>query len=119
MAKIKLQNMMFFGCHGVYDYEREYGQKFFLDVEMETGDDKAGATDNLADAVDYTAVYRLVKQIVETKQFQLMEALLGHIDRAVLAEFPLVSSVTTRVRKPAVPIAGQLDFVQVEMSRSR
>ena len=32
--KILLENMMFYGYHGVYEYEREQGQRFYVDVEL-------------------------------------------------------------------------------------
>jgi dihydroneopterin aldolase len=35
MAKVRILNMMFYGFHGVYEYEREQGQKFYIDVEIE------------------------------------------------------------------------------------
>ena len=34
MARISIKNMMFYGFHGIYEYEREQGQKFFIDVEL-------------------------------------------------------------------------------------
>ena len=47
MAKVRILNMMFYGFHGVYEYEREQGQKFFIDVEIETKDDKLVETDEI------------------------------------------------------------------------
>ncbi|MBQ3971601.1 MAG: dihydroneopterin aldolase, partial [Selenomonadaceae bacterium] len=38
MAKIRIHNMMFYGFHGIYEYEREQGQKFYIDVEVEMDD---------------------------------------------------------------------------------
>ena len=62
MAKIKINNMMLYGFHGIYEYEREQGQKFYIDVEMETANDDACGSDNLDDAVDSARVYYLVKE---------------------------------------------------------
>jgi len=119
MAKILIHNIMFYGFHGVYEYEREQGQKFYFDVEMETMDDKASETDDVKDAVDYASVYQLVKHVVENKRFHLLEALTAHIDDEILEAYPIVDVVTTTVRKPSVPISGPIDFVQVAMTRKR
>ena len=119
MAKILISNLMFYGFHGVYEYEREQGQKFYFDVEMTTENDRASLTDDLRDAVDYASVYQFVNEVAENKRFQLLEALTGHIDDEILKAYPVVRSVTTRVRKPSVPISGPIDFVQVETTRSR
>lgn len=119
MTKILISNVMFYGFHGVYEYEREQGQRFYFDVEMMAENDKACETDELGDSIDYVSVYQLVKDIAEHKRFRLLEALSANIGDQILATYPLIESVTVRVRKPAVPIAGPIDYVQVEASRSR
>ncbi len=119
MAKISIRNVMFYGFHGVYEYEREQGQKFYFDVEIETLDERAAETDDVKDAVDYALIYQLVKEVAENKRFRLLEALTAHINEEILRQFPVVHQATTRVRKPSVPISGPIDFVQVETSRTR
>ena len=116
--KILLQNMVFYGFHGVYEFERELGQRFYVDVEMIGDLQKAAAEDNLAETIDYVNVFNRTKDIVENHRYQLIEALAGHIADVVLA-LPRVHEVTVRVRKPSVPIAAALDYVQVEVSRSK
>ncbi|KYZ77310.1 dihydroneopterin aldolase [Anaerosporomusa subterranea] len=115
---ITLSNMTFFGRHGVYPYEQEHGQRFLVDIEMSADLEQAAQTDHLEATVDYTAVYDAVKRIVETEHYQLLEALCGRITGVVL-EFPHVKRVVVRIRKPAAPVPGALDFVQVALSRSK
>ena len=81
MAKVRILNMMFYGFHGVYEYEREQGQKFFIDVEIETQDDKLVETDELKDGVDTAAVYDIVKDITENKRYTM----LGTLSAAILS----------------------------------
>ena len=115
--KISLTNMMFYGFHGVYEYEREQGQKFYVDVDICTDLQTAGNTDAVADTIDYTVVYGRVKEIIENRRFKLLEALGAHIGDCILDVAP-VSSVTVRIRKPAVPLAGSIDYVQVQITRN-
>ena len=56
MAKIKLVNMMFYGFHGTYEYERELGQKFYFDVEAVTKDDSVVDDDESTDGVHSTSI---------------------------------------------------------------
>ena len=114
MAKIRIHNMMFYGFHGVYEYEREQGQKFYVDVEMTTKDETACQTDNPEDGIDSAVIYSMVKDAVENKRFQLLMALAAHIGDHILADYPQVAEVTTRIRKPSVPISGPMDYVEVE-----
>ncbi|HMM21542.1 MAG TPA: dihydroneopterin aldolase [Selenomonadales bacterium] len=112
--KIFLKNMMFYGFHGVYEHERELGQRFYVDVELTMDVTKAAQTDDVRDTIDYLNVYEHTKAVVENKKFNLLEALAGHIADGLLS--PGISQVVVRVRKH-VPIPGQIDFVQVEVAR--
>ena len=119
MAKIRIHNMMFYGFHGIYEYEREQGQKFFIDVEINFDEEKAVQTDDVADDVDPAVVYELVKDATENKRFQLLTALSAHIGDKLLRKYPHFTSVTAKIRKPSVPIAGPIDYVEVETTRVR
>ena len=118
MEKILLSNMVFYGFHGVYEYEREQGQRFYVDVEMLTDTYEAARTDKLELSVDYTAIFTKVRDIVENQRFYLIEALANKIAEVVL-ENELVISTTVRVRKPSAHIPGALDYVQAEVTRGR
>ena len=118
MAKVRIHNMMFYGFHGVYEYEREQGQKFYVDVEVETKNDDMAATDDIKDGVDPASVYDIVKDVVENKRFQLLGALSAHVGDKLLAKYPHFQAVTVRIRKPSVPISGPIDYVEVETTRT-
>ena len=66
---ILLKNLMFYGFHGAFEHERELGQRYYLDVQMEVDFDKAALSDDLSDAVNYVEIYNLIKDIVENKRF--------------------------------------------------
>jgi dihydroneopterin aldolase len=118
-GKIYLKNMVFYGFHGVYEFERELGQRFYVDVEVTADFSACGVSDNLPDAVDYVAVYDKTKDIVSNSRFQLMEKLVCKVADEILALSPLVLAVKVNVRKPSVPINGALDCIEVECVRSR
>lgn len=119
MTKFLISNVMFYGFHGVYEYEREQGQRFYFDVEMDIDVDKACETDDIKDTIDYVSVYQMVKEIAEHRRFCLLEALAAHIGDEILAAHTLVNEARVRVRKPSVPVAGPIDYVQVEAVRRR
>ncbi len=117
--KILLQNMMFYGFHGVYEHERELGQHFFVDLEIEADLTKAGETDNVDETIDYSKVYGQVKSIIENHRFQLLEAAGAHVADTIIKNYPLADVVTVRIRKPSIPLTGHLEYVQVETIRRR
>ncbi len=117
MAKVRILNMMFYGFHGVYEYEREQGQKFYIDVEIETQDDKLVETDELKDGVDTAAVYDIVRDITENKRYTMLGTLSAAIGDKLLEKYPHFKTAMSRIRKPSVPISGPLDCVEVEVVR--
>ena len=119
MAKIRIVNMMFYGFHGFYEYEREQGQKFYIDVEIEMDDAKAIETDNIDDAVDSAAVYDIVGEAVKHQRYQLLISLSAHIGDKLLERYKNITAVMATIRKPSVPIAGPIDYIEVETKRCR
>ncbi|MDU2066661.1 MAG: dihydroneopterin aldolase [Sporomusaceae bacterium] len=118
LDRISLKDMMFYGFHGVYEYEQEQGQKFYVDVDMFLDLQTAGNTDSLEDTVDYTVIYDHVKEIMENHRFKLLEALGAHIGDEILRVTSLpLQFVTIRIRKPAVPLPGQIDSMEVQITR--
>ena len=112
---LRLNDLRFFGHHGVHPEEQSLGQEYQVDVELELP--LPADPDSPESTVDYVEVFRLVEETVEKERFRLIEALAAEILRLIGDRFapPLV---TVRVRKPHPPIAGQLDSVEVEFTNS-
>jgi dihydroneopterin aldolase len=113
-----LTGMVFRARHGVHEHEQLVPQRFEVDVELGLDLRRAAASDDLADAVDYAAVYETVRETVEGERSRLIETLAGAIAERVLAAFP-VDEITVRVRKPEVRLGGPLDHAGVEIRRRR
>ncbi len=117
---ILLEGMRFYAFHGVNSEERTLGQRFTVDVAMAVDLRLAGQRDDIADTVSYSAVYQLVRRIVEGEPRNLIEAVAEEIAAAILLEHPPIERVTVTVRKPEVPMKGaMLDAAGVRISRAR
>jgi dihydroneopterin aldolase len=110
--------MQFQGRHGYYEHEQVRVQPFEVDVEPLMNLQPAGVDDDLEQTVDYALVYKVVRQIVESTTFRLLEALAEAIAHEILTDFPVLE-VGIRVRKPAVELGGPLDHAAVEIWRRR
>ncbi|MCX6022020.1 MAG: dihydroneopterin aldolase [Chloroflexi bacterium] len=116
---IFLEGMVFYGYHGVHEEERALGQRFEVDLEVETDTSKAGKSDDLNHTVNYSALYRVTKEAVEGTPRNLLEALAEDLAARILAGFPVVA-VRIRIRKPGVAIKGSiLSAAGVEIWRRR
>ncbi|KAL9267105.1 Dihydroneopterin aldolase 2-like protein [Drosera capensis] len=117
--KLVLRGLKFHGYHGVKPEERTLGQKFLIDVDAWLDLRRAGVSDNLSDTVSYTDIYRIVKEVVEGEPQNLLESVAHQIAVATFDKFPQISDVRVKVGKPHVAVQGQLDYLGVEIFRTR
>jgi dihydroneopterin aldolase len=118
MDKILFNKMLFYGYHGVYPEENRLGQRFYVDLEMRLSLTEAASEDDLNKTVDYSQVYRMVKEEVETTCVKLIETLAENIAQRILKQFPVIREIMVRITKPDPPIAGHYQSVGVEIVRS-
>jgi dihydroneopterin aldolase len=118
MDVIKLCNIVFYAHHGYYKAERELGQRFELDIEVECDLHSAAVDDDLQETVDYRKIYSLAKDAFENYKFKLLETVAERIAEQILQAYP-VHAVLIRVRKPHVPLKGFLDHVEIEIKRTK
>ncbi len=116
MGKLTLKNLVFYGYHGVQDFEKELGGRFEADVQITYPFRQVAETDSLPRAVDYQKVYDVVKTMVTTRKYHLIETLADHIAVALVKQFD-VERVTVALRKTKVPIDAVLDYVEAEVTR--
>ncbi|EAD2801056.1 dihydroneopterin aldolase [Listeria monocytogenes] len=119
MDKIYLNELVFYGYHGVLAEETKLGQTFRVSLILGFSTKKAGVSDSVDDTVSYAEVYETVKEIVEGTPFKLIEALAEKIATEVLTGYPLLEEVTVKLIKPNPPIPGHYDSVAVEIERKR
>lgn len=119
MDKMILHRMEYYGYHGVFEEERKLGQRFYVDLELELDLQGAGVSDDLTLTVNYAEVHFLVKKIVETKSFKLIEALAEHIASSVLDTYTVINAVTVKLTKPHPPFDIHFQGVTVELHRTR
>jgi dihydroneopterin aldolase len=119
--RLSLLGMRFQARHGVLPHEKVEPQPFEVDLVLHADLSVAAASDDLADTIDYSALYDLVAAIVAGPSFDLIEGLAGAIARAALAATDprLVGGVEVRVRKPEAPLEGEVRTVEAALMRHR
>ena len=107
------------GCViGTLPEERTAPQTLFFDMLLCGVFSRAGRTDDLNDAVDYTAVERCVREYAAGTSFHLLERLAYACGEKLLAEFPLLDRVVLRIRKPDAPVESEYIELEVSLARS-
>ncbi|SDC71445.1 dihydroneopterin aldolase [Shouchella lonarensis] len=119
MDKIHMKQLSFYGYHGVFPEERKLGQRFMVDVTLMLDLSAAALNDELTASIDYGDVYARIRDIVEGKPHQLVEALTNTIMEELFAAYERLQACTVVVTKPDPPIPGHYQSVAVEMTRQR
>ena len=116
--KLLLEDVRFYGHHGVSKAEQTVGVWFSVDAELAVDLAPAAVSDDLAAAVDYGVVARRIVEVGTQGRVNLIERLAGLIAQTLLREFP-AREVRVRVRKLTPPLQGLVGTPAVEMVRRR
>jgi dihydroneopterin aldolase len=117
--QIALMNMKFQGKHGVPAVERAVAQPFEVDAVLFLDLRPAALADDIEKTADYSDVLQICREVVEGTSLQLIESMAEAIASRLLTRFATVgvNEVLVRVRKPKVPLPGELDGAAVEIRR--
>jgi dihydroneopterin aldolase len=116
MGLIQIENMEFYSFHGHFKEERIVGNKFIVDLTIETDMKVPVQSDNLKDAVNYQRAYEIVKMQMETKS-HLLEHIAGRILDALYSEMEGIMKATVKVSKINPPMGGKIGSVSVVLTR--
>lgn len=104
--------------HGVFDFERENGQAFVVDVTVWLDLAPAARGDELAATVHYGELAEAVHHAVASDPVDLIETVAERVARVALS-FAAVERVRATVHKPDAPIPVPFGDVAVTVERDR
>ena len=116
--RIRLSGVRGRGFHGVFEHERREGQEFVVDVELAVDLAPAGASDDLADTVNYGEIGAAVLARIVGEPHDLIERLAELVAQDAL-EHAAVDEVTVTVHKPQAPVGVPFGDVTVTLTRRR
>lgn len=115
---IRLTGLEVFAHHGVFDFEREQGQKFLVDAEVQVDLRAAAAGDDLASTVHYGELAEAIVSAVATDPVDLIETVAERVAE-VARSFPAVTEARVTIHKPDAPIDAPFADVSVTIVRHR
>ena len=114
--RIELRGLRLLARIGVLPEERERDQPLEIDIDAELDLSPSGASDDLADTVDYDRLTSYVAELVRTSSSKLLEHLAGSIATAVCA-LSGVERVTVEVSKESPPVGEEVGTIAVRITR--
>jgi 7,8-dihydroneopterin aldolase/epimerase/oxygenase len=116
---IFIKGVLIHARHGLLEHESEVGQRFVIDLELDTDLSESSRTDKLSDTVSYSNVVATATSAFKDTSYKLLERAAGAVADAVLAAFPRIRAVKVTVHKPHAPIAAIFEDVGVVLTRTR
>ena len=117
-SKIYLDDIRFYAYHGVMEQERQVGGEYLVSLAIETDLSEAVHTDDLADTVNYAALYALIEREMSVPS-KLLEHVAGRIGQRSLEEFDKIATLTVRVTKQNPPIGADCKGASGEIKMTR
>jgi 7,8-dihydroneopterin aldolase/epimerase/oxygenase len=117
-GKVALEGLEFHAYHGVYPQERSSGNKFEVDVIVETEFQDTAFQDDLSGTINYEDLYALVKKEME-KPSKLLETVGHAIAEKILTSFTSAIHVEVKISKFNPPIGGVCKKASVVVSRHK
>lgn len=115
--RITLTGLEVFAHHGVFDFEREQGQRFVIDAEVSVDLRAAANGDDLAETVHYGELAGAILAAAASDPVDLIETLAERIARVALG-FAGVTEARITVHKPNAPIDATFGDVSVTVVRT-
>ena len=111
---IRLEKLRFRALHGVLPQERQVGGDFTVTLRIGYPWQAAMDSDAVADTLDYAAAYRLVQREMVLPS-QLLEHVAGRIAKALLRDFPQITSIDLWLTKTCPPMGADGEGAGVEL----
>ncbi|MDD7457484.1 MAG: dihydroneopterin aldolase, partial [Clostridia bacterium] len=88
MDEITLEKLEIFANHGVYDFEKENGQVFYIDVTYLVDEPK---NDDISCTVDYGKVAEEIYDFTTKRNYDIIEKLASDLATNLLTKFNMQS----------------------------
>ncbi len=116
---IRIRKASFYAYHGVMQEEQRVGGKFEVDLDMYVNFLEAAKRDDLSATIDYEKVYKLLSEISMSKKYYLIESVANIITSELFRRYEAINKITVKVRKNNPPIGGWVEYVEVELTKTR
>lgn len=111
---IHLRQVRFHAFHGVLSQERQVGADFVLDLKVGYPLEQAMQSDEVADTLNYAALYDLVAHEMQQPS-KLLEHVAGRMAEAIGKTFPQVTSIDLELIKLNPPMGADCEGASVEI----
>jgi dihydroneopterin aldolase len=119
MDKIIIEDLEVYAYHGVAQEEKKLGQMFLVSLQISADLNTAAKNHDLGSTLNYAEVCGVVRDVVKSDKFDLIETVAYKILENIFMNFPKAVSVKILLKKPWAPMGYHLKYAAVELERTR
>lgn len=116
VAEMELCGMKFHSFHGCLEEEKREGNDFVVDFRCSIDIEKAAASDELADTLDYSEIYDIVAAQMAVPS-NLLENVSYRISEAISKAHPELEHFEVKVSKKNPPVNGEAQWSAVTVRK--
>jgi len=114
MGKVSLEGIEFHAYHGVFSEEKKLGNRFTVDIHVETDFKKGMLDDDLKSTVDYVRLYQIAQSHMKVP-VRLLEHLAHLMIKDILKVYPNLVSIRVIIKKHNPALGGVVNYSVVEV----
>ncbi|MDY6065907.1 MAG: 2-amino-4-hydroxy-6-hydroxymethyldihydropteridine diphosphokinase [Finegoldia sp.] len=119
MDRLSIKDLEIYANHGLYEAEKELGQKFLLSVDIDYDMKEVATNENLDFSIDYGALAKDLTRIFREKTYDLIETLAYRIIAYIFDSYRIAQEVRVTIKKPWAPINLPLDTAMISIERKK
>ena len=107
-STISLNGLEFRSKIGLYDFEKEKGNNFVINISVEVEEDKVNYDDSIEGTVDYSNLFSIIEGEM-TKEYNLIETVAHKISTHIHSQIKNIKLCKLEIIKKNPPIEGNVD----------
>ena len=119
MDQLRIKDLEVYAYHGVFESEKQLGQKFVIDVRLDYDMTKAAVDHDLDASIHYGILSQELTDWVQASKEDLIETVAYQLVEKIFANYSMVQAVDLELKKPWAPIDLPLDTASVRIQRQR
>lgn len=114
---VSLEGVELKGNHGIYDFEKQNGNTFVVDIRVRTSIDPT-SIESIHETVNYERLYEIVEEEMKIEA-DLLEEVATRIGRKILKSSLTVAGVEISLAKQNPPIKGKCKSAKITVRMYR
>lgn len=115
-ARYHIHDLAIHAYVGLYEEEKRTGNDFLVDISYSAEYEKAAATDDIADAVNYGDMCAEVERIFHATRCNLLEQMAQKTVDLLMEKFPGISDLSVTVTKLNPPVSQPVKGISITVT---